>query len=113
MSNFNDLFKDRNDINEKVIIGYISFCIMVIFAILDIVSGYFGQTLTIHQYIFDSFLYLTLGTFGISSVDKYTNKRNSSSDIDNSVSSSNNPSNQDTSVSSSNNPSNQDTIDNK
>ena len=80
MVKFNDLFRDRNDVNEKVIVGYISFCIMIIFAILDIVSSYLGKELIVHQFIFDAFLYLTLGAFGISSVDKYTNKRNSESD---------------------------------
>jgi hypothetical protein len=80
MSKLIDIFRDRNDINEKVIVGYISFCIMVIFAILDIVSSYLGKELLVHQFIFDAFLYLTLGSFGISSVDKFTNKRNSHSD---------------------------------
>lgn len=80
MAKILDLFRDRNDINEKVIVGYISFCIMVIFAILDIISSYLGKELLIHQFIFDAFLYLTLGSFGISSVDKFTNKRNSQSD---------------------------------
>jgi len=80
MVKMKDLFRDRNDVNEKVIVGYISFCIMIVFAVLDIVSSYLGKELLVHQFIFDSFLYLTLGAFGISSVDKYTNKRNSDSD---------------------------------
>lgn len=80
MSKLMDLFRDRNDINEKVIVGYISFCVMVVFAILDIISSYLGKELLVHQFIFDAFLYLTLGSFGISSVDKFTNKRNSNSD---------------------------------
>ena len=45
---FSDLFKDKNDINEKAVIGFISFGIMVIFAVADLVSGVIGQDLVIY-----------------------------------------------------------------
>lgn len=80
MTKFTDFFKDRNDINEKTVIGFISFIIMFVFAMVDLVSGMLGKELVIHEYIFNSFLMLTLGVFGISSVDKYINKRHSGSD---------------------------------
>ncbi len=70
------LFKDDNDINEKSIIGFIAFIIMVGFAIADIVTGYFGRELMVQEFIFNAFLVLTLGCFGIASVDKYINKKN-------------------------------------
>jgi ABC-type uncharacterized transport system permease subunit len=70
------LFKDSNDINEKSVIGFISFMIMVAFAAADIVTGYFGKELVVQQFIFDAFMILTLGCFGISSVDKFINKKN-------------------------------------
>ena len=70
------LFKDSNDINEKAVIGFISFIIMVGFAAADIVTGYFGKELIVQQFIFDAFMILTLGCFGISSVDKFINKKN-------------------------------------
>lgn len=75
MAKFTDFFKDKNDINEKTVIGFISFVIMFAFAIVDLASGFLGKTLVIHEYIFNSFLMLTLGIFGISSADKYINKR--------------------------------------
>ena len=81
MAKFSDFFKDRNDINEKTVIGFISFCIMFMFALADLVTGFMGKELPIHQYIYESFLVLTLGVFGISSVDKYINKKHSDSDI--------------------------------
>lgn len=81
MPKFSNFFKDRNDINEKTVIGFISFCIMFMFAVADLVTGFMGKTLPIHQYIYESFLVLTLGVFGISSVDKYINKKHSDSDI--------------------------------
>ena len=67
-----NLFKDGNDINEKSVIGFASFVVMVIFAVADIVSGYVGKQLIINDFIFNSFLIMTLGAFGISSVDKLT-----------------------------------------
>lgn len=81
MAKFTDFFKDRNDINEKTVIGFISFCIMFLFAVADLVTGFMGKELPIHQYIYESFLVLTLGVFGISSVDKYINKKHSDSDV--------------------------------
>lgn len=70
------LFKDDNDINEKSIIGFIAFLIMVGFAVADIITGYFGKELMVQEFIFNAFLILTLGCFGISSVDKFINKKN-------------------------------------
>lgn len=72
---FNNLFRDGNDINEKSIIGFASFFMMVIFAVADIVSGYFGKQLVINDFIFNSFLIMTLGAFGIASVDKFINSK--------------------------------------
>jgi ABC-type uncharacterized transport system permease subunit len=70
------LFKDSNDINEKSVIGFVAFVIMVAFAAADIITGYFGKELVVQQFIFDAFMILTLGCFGISSVDKFINKKN-------------------------------------
>ncbi len=70
-----NLFKDSNDINEKSVIGFASFFIMVIFATVDIVTGYMGKELLINDFIFNSFLIMTLGAFGIASVDKFINSK--------------------------------------
>lgn len=75
---FNDLFNDNNSINEKSVIGFAAFVIMVVFAISDIASGFLGKDLIVNEFIFNSFLYLTLGCFGIASIDKYINKSKSS-----------------------------------
>jgi uncharacterized PurR-regulated membrane protein YhhQ (DUF165 family) len=63
------LFKDENDINEKAIVGFASFIIMVIFALADLITGYFGD-LVINEVIYNSFVIVTLGSFGISSIEK-------------------------------------------
>jgi hypothetical protein len=72
---FNQLFSDSNTINEKSVVGFFSFVIMVVFAVSDIVTGTLGKDLVINEFIFNSFLILTLGSFGIGSVDKWINKK--------------------------------------
>ena len=72
---FRDIFKDSNDINEKTVVGFASFAIMTIFAIVDLVTGYFGKDLVINEFIYDSFLFITLGSFGIAELGKIFNNR--------------------------------------
>ena len=68
------LFNDNNTINEKSVVGFMAFVMMTGFAIADIVSGLLGKDLVINEFIFNSFLWLVLGSFGIGSVDKFLNK---------------------------------------
>ena len=77
---FHQLFNDENKINEKSVIGFASFCVMVGFAIADIVTGALGKDLVVNEFIFNSFLIMTLGALGIGSVDKYINKKSDSSE---------------------------------
>lgn len=72
---FVELFKDNNDINEKSVVGFLAFLMMVSFALADIVTGYLGKPLVINDFIFDAFMWLVLGCFGIASVDKFVNKK--------------------------------------
>ena len=72
---FSQLFNDSNSINEKSVIGFLSFMVMVIFAIADIIAGYLGKDLVINEVIFNSFLIMTLGAFGIASIDKWINNK--------------------------------------
>ena len=65
------MFMDHNDINEKSIVGFGSFLMMVICLAVDIWTGFHGQKMPINQFIYDGFLWITLGSFGIASVDKY------------------------------------------
>ena len=75
MGFFKELFKDNNDINEKSVVGFLSFSMMVIALFVDLVTGYMGKELLINEYIFNGFLVITLGSFGIASVDKYINRK--------------------------------------
>lgn len=67
---FGALFRDENDINEKSIIGFMSFGLMVAFGICDLVTAFWGQDLLISDTIYTSFVVVTLGAFGISEAGK-------------------------------------------
>ena len=71
-----DLFKDKNEINEKNIIGFISFGVMVLFAITDLITSFIYEngTLVINDTIYNSFVLVTLGCFGISTFEKIKTK---------------------------------------
>ena len=72
---FKSLFDDSNSINEKAVIGFAAFMMMVIFAVADIVTGTMHQELVVNEFIYDSFKLLTIACFGIASVDKWINKK--------------------------------------
>jgi len=73
---FRDIFKDDNDINEKNVVGFASFAVMTIFAFSDLVTGHMGKDLVINELIYNSFVIITLGSFGISEVGKIWSKKN-------------------------------------
>jgi len=70
-----ELFDDNNTINEKALVGFIAFFMLVIALTVDLVTGYFGNPLVINEFIFDGFMVIILGSFGIASVDKWLNKK--------------------------------------
>ena len=72
---FSDIFKDNNEFNEKNIVGFASFAVMAIFAAADIVTGIMGMDLVITDTIFNSFVIITLGSFGIDGVTKIFSKK--------------------------------------
>jgi hypothetical protein len=66
-----DIFKDENDVNEKSVVGFAAFAIMVVFAIVDLATGYVGKDLVINETIYNSFVFVTLGSFGIAGLEKF------------------------------------------
>jgi hypothetical protein len=72
---FKDIFKEKNDISEKSVIGFMSFAVMVLFALADIVTGYLGKDLIVQEFIYNSFLIITLGCFGIAGIEKIFKKK--------------------------------------
>tara|TARA_R100001594_G_scaffold8772_1_gene22148 strand:- start:3587 stop:3799 length:213 start_codon:yes stop_codon:yes gene_type:complete len=69
-----DIFKDNNNWNEKSIIGFVAFLIMVIIMIADLLTGWYGHDLVINEFVYDSFVWVVLGCFGISGVEKFAKK---------------------------------------
>ena len=51
---FTEIFKNSNDYNEKTIIGFLSFTIMVIVMVVDVVTGFFGSQLPINDFVYNS-----------------------------------------------------------
>ena len=75
MAKFGDIFKDSNDLNEKNIVGFASFAVMVLFAVADLLTGYVGKDLVINEFIYNSFVIITLGSFGIDGLQKFGGKK--------------------------------------
>jgi hypothetical protein len=72
---FKDIFKDSNDLNEKNIVGFLSFAVMVIFALADIITGFLGKDLVVQDFIYNSFVIITLGSFGIDGLQKFAGRK--------------------------------------
>ena len=69
-----NIFKDNNDYNEKSIIGAIAFIIMCAVITLDLVTGWLGRDLAINEFVYDSFVLVVLGCFGIAGLEKFAKK---------------------------------------
>ena len=70
-----EVFKDNNDWNEKSIIGFLAFAIMCVIMLVDVITGYFGKDLVINEFIYDSFVFVVIGCFGISGIEKFAKKK--------------------------------------
>ena len=68
------IFKNDNEWNEKTVVGFIAFIIMVLFAAADLVTGYTGKDLVINETIYDSFTWIVIGCFGIAGAEKFAKK---------------------------------------
>jgi formate-dependent nitrite reductase membrane component NrfD len=69
-----EIFKNDNNWNEKAIVGFIAFAIMCLIMIADLVTGWVGSDLIINEYVYNSFVWVVLGSFGISGVEKFAKK---------------------------------------
>ena len=70
-----NIFKDNNEYNEKSIIGFIAFLIMIAIMIADLVTGYVCKDLVINEFVYNSFVWVVLGCFGIAGVEKFAGKK--------------------------------------
>ena len=69
-----NIFKDNNEYNEKSIIGFIAFIVMVAIMVADLLTGYVGKDLVINEFVYNSFVWVVLGCFGIAGVEKFAKK---------------------------------------
>ena len=69
------IFKDENDYNEKSSIGFASFAVMTLFAVVDLGTGIVGKDLVINDMVYNSFVFITLGSFGIAGAEKIMGKK--------------------------------------
>mgnify|MGYP001030664546 CR=1 FL=1 len=74
MKKFVQIFKETNDWNEKTIIGFLSFAVMVAVMLADVITGAFGKDLLINEFTYNSFVIITLGSFGVAGIEKFAKK---------------------------------------
>jgi hypothetical protein len=72
MTKFTQIFMDNNEYNEKTVIGFLSFAVMTLYSLVDLVTGVMGIPLEIHEYVYNSFMIITLGSFGIAGLEKFS-----------------------------------------
>jgi hypothetical protein len=72
---FFQIFKKSNDYNEKTVIGFLSFAVMVGAIVVDLVTGYLGKELKLNEYIFYAFMFITLGSFLPDVIEKFAGYR--------------------------------------
>lgn len=72
---FFQIFKNNNDWNEKTIVGFISFAIMVLVMLADVITGWAGNDLVVNEFIYNSFLFVTIGAFGIAGLEKFAPRK--------------------------------------
>ena len=70
-----NIFKDDNQWNEKSIVGFCAFLIMVAVMLTDVITGAFGKDLIINEAIYNSFVMVVIGCFGIAGIEKFANRK--------------------------------------
>ena len=69
-----EIFKNDNNWNEKAIVGLIAFAIMCLIMVADLATGWMGVELVVNEFVYEAFVWVVLGCFGISGVEKFAKK---------------------------------------
>ena len=69
-----NIFKNDNIWNEKAIVGFIAFAIMCLIMVADLATGWMGVELVVNEFVYEAFVWVVLGCFGISGVEKFAKK---------------------------------------
>jgi len=80
---FRELISDDNQINEQAFVGVVAFFAMVFILIVDVITGIWSKELVIKEFIFDGFMILTLGAFGITTAGRIMSLKKKNQDESN------------------------------
>lgn len=72
---FRELISKNNNIDEQAYVGVVSFYMMIIVLLVDVVTGIMAKELIIKEWIFEGFLGLTVGAFFINSAKSVMHSR--------------------------------------
>ena len=80
---FRELISDDNQINEQAFVGVVAFFAMVFILVVDVITGILSKELIIKEFIFDGFMILTLGAFGITTAGRIMSLKKKNKDESN------------------------------
>jgi cytochrome b len=80
---FRELISDDNHINEQAFVGVVAFFAMVFILVVDVITGIMSKELIIKEFIFDGFMILTLGAFGITTAGRIMSLKKKNKDESN------------------------------
>ena len=72
---FRELISDTNSLNEKTFVGLMAFILVIITITCDIITGFMGREMPIHEFVFDGIMFIILGAFFGTSLDKWINRK--------------------------------------
>ena len=70
------MFSDKSDINQKAVLGFVSFVLMVLYALADIVTGIMGIAFVIEPIVFNGLMYTALTMCGITGIEAVFGNKN-------------------------------------
>ena len=70
------MFSDKSDINQKAVLGFVSFVLMALYALADIVTGAMGIAFVIEPIVFNGLMYTALAMCGITGVEAVFGNKN-------------------------------------
>jgi hypothetical protein len=70
------MFSDKSDVNQKAVLGFVSFVLMALYALTDIVTGAVGVAFVIEPIVFNGLMYTALTMCGITGVEAVFGNKN-------------------------------------
>lgn len=70
------MFSDKSDVNQKAVLGFVSFLLMAVYALTDVITGAFGVAFVIEPIVFNGLMYTALTMCGITGVEAIFGNKN-------------------------------------